>query len=196
MSLMEISKSITQNLDYSERNQILPKNDTQKSGNSQKNDTQKSGNSPKRYPKIWEQPPKSTQNNGTSPYRDTCKLPPPPSPQFWGQPGELSLFVLCFPFAHMNNLLSVLKILQAEHIFVPFTILYITFRTDATNFIFDSFWLLFWKCVKQWEKNIWPFDWTSRDLILPTMVIPSDHQEICHVNWDTWNQMAEAMIWK
>ena len=36
MSLMEISKSIPQNLDYSERNQILPKNDTQKSGNSQK----------------------------------------------------------------------------------------------------------------------------------------------------------------
>ena len=56
MPLMEISKSITQNLDYSERNQILPKNDTQKSGNSQKNDTQKSGNSPK-----------GTKNPGTAP---------------------------------------------------------------------------------------------------------------------------------
>ena len=47
MSLMEISKSIPQNLNYSERNKILPKNDTQKFGNS-----------PKRYPKIREQPPK------------------------------------------------------------------------------------------------------------------------------------------
>ena len=78
MSLMEISKSIPQTLNYSERNQILPKNDTQKSRNSQKNDTQKSGNSPKRHPKIREQPQKSTQNNGTSPYRSICKLPPPP----------------------------------------------------------------------------------------------------------------------
>ena len=50
------------------------------------------------------------------------------------------------------------------------------------NFILDSFWLLFWKCVKQWEKNIWPFDWTSRDFILPTMVIPLDHQDTAH-NW-------------
>ena len=80
MSLMEISKSITQNLDYSERNQILPKNDTQKSGSSQKNYAQKSGNSSKRYPKIQEQPQKNIQNNGTSPYHDICKLPSPPPP--------------------------------------------------------------------------------------------------------------------
>ena len=62
-----ISKSIPHNLDYFERKQILPKNDTQKSGNS-----------PKSYPKIQEQPPKSTQNNGTSPYHDIFKLPPSP----------------------------------------------------------------------------------------------------------------------
>ena len=78
MSLLEIPKSIPQNLNYSKRNKILPKNDTQKSGNSQKNETQKSENSPKRYQKIREQPQKSTQNDGTSPYRDICKLPPPP----------------------------------------------------------------------------------------------------------------------
>ena len=41
----------------------------------QKNDTQKSGRSPKRYPKIRETQ-KGTQNNGTSPYQDICKLPP------------------------------------------------------------------------------------------------------------------------
>ena len=62
MSLIEISKSIPQNLDYSERNPILPKNDTQKSGNSQKlipknpgiaqKGTQKSGSNPKKVPKI------------------------------------------------------------------------------------------------------------------------------------------------
>ena len=77
MSLTEISKSIPQNLDYSERNKILPKNDTQKSGNSQKmipknpkiaqKDTQKSGSNPQ----------KSTENNGTSLYNDIYKLPPP-----------------------------------------------------------------------------------------------------------------------
>ena len=26
------------------------------------------------------------------------------STRFWGQPGEISLFVSCFSFAHMNNL--------------------------------------------------------------------------------------------
>ena len=26
------------------------------------------------------------------------------SVRFWGQPGEISLFVSCFPFAHTNNL--------------------------------------------------------------------------------------------
>ena len=62
MSLMEISKSIPKSLDYSARNQILPKNDTQKSGNSQEmipknpgiaqKGTQKSGRSPKKVPKI------------------------------------------------------------------------------------------------------------------------------------------------
>ena len=81
MSLMEISKSIPQNLDYSERNQILPKNDTQKFGNRQKNDTQNSWNGHERYPKIWEQPQESTQNNGTFLYRNICKLPPLP-PRF------------------------------------------------------------------------------------------------------------------
>ena len=39
-------------------------------------DTQKYGNSPERYPKIQDQPRKSTQNNGTSPYHDICKLIP------------------------------------------------------------------------------------------------------------------------
>ena len=29
-------------------------------------------------PKIWEEPQKSTQNNGTSPYHSICKLPLPP----------------------------------------------------------------------------------------------------------------------
>ena len=52
---------------------------------------------------------------------------------FWGQPGELSLFVLCFPFAHINNLQLVLIILGAEHIFVPLTTLNINFRTDANK---------------------------------------------------------------
>ena len=82
MSLMEISKSIPQDLDYSEGNQILPKNDTQKSEN-----IQKSGNSPKRYPKIRKQPQKGTQNNGTSPYPKQWHIPvsrhmqvPPPPP--------------------------------------------------------------------------------------------------------------------
>ena len=66
MPLMEISKSITQNLDYSERNQILPKNDTQKSGNSQEmipknpgiaqKGTQKSGSNPKKVLKIMAHP--------------------------------------------------------------------------------------------------------------------------------------------
>ena len=66
MSLMEISKSIPQNLDNSERNQILPKTDTQKSGNSQKmtpknpeiaqKGTQKSGSNPKKVPKIMAHP--------------------------------------------------------------------------------------------------------------------------------------------
>ena len=31
------------------------------------------------------------------------------SARFWGQLGELFLFVLCFPFAHMNNLHLVLR---------------------------------------------------------------------------------------
>ena len=58
---MEISKSIPQNLDYSERNQILPKNDTQKSGNNQKmipknlgiaqKVPKNPGATPKKYPK-------------------------------------------------------------------------------------------------------------------------------------------------
>ena len=98
------------------------------------------------------------------------------SARFWGQPGELSLFVLFFPFAQMNNLQLVLNILEAEHMFVPFTALYITSGLMQTNFILDSFWLLLWKCVKRWEENIWLFGWTSRDLILPMTVIPSDHQ--------------------
>ena len=78
MSLMEISKSIPQNLDYSERNQILPKNDTQKSGNSQKmipknpgiaqKGTQKSGSNPKKVPKIMAHPHITTY----------ASYPPPP----------------------------------------------------------------------------------------------------------------------
>ena len=75
----------------------------------------------------------------------------------------------------MNNLQLVLNSLGAEHIFVLFTTLYINFRTDANKLYL---WLLFWKCVKRWKKNIWPFRWTSCDLILPTMVIPSDHQAV------------------
>ena len=51
-----------------------------------------------------------------------------------GQLGELSLFVFCFPFAHIKNLQLVLNILGAEHIFVPFTTLYINFGTDANKF--------------------------------------------------------------
>ena len=73
MSLMEIPKSIPQNLDYSERNQILPKNDTQKSGNSQKMIPKNPGIAPKGTQKSGSNP-KSTQNNGPSPYRDICKL--------------------------------------------------------------------------------------------------------------------------
>ena len=38
-------------------------------------------------------------------------------------------------------------------------------------------------CKTRWERNIWPFDWTSRDLILPTMMIPSDHQVICDISY-------------
>ena len=65
MSLMEISKSITQNLDRIIPKEIkfyqkmIPKNP----GIAQKG-TQKSRSNPQ----------KSTQNNGTYPYRDTCKL--------------------------------------------------------------------------------------------------------------------------
>ena len=39
--------------------------------------------------------------------------------RLWGQSGELSLFALRIPFAHMNNLQLVSSILGAEHIFVP-----------------------------------------------------------------------------
>ena len=138
MSLMEISKSVTQNLDYSERNQILLKNDTQKSGSSQKNYTQKSGNSPKRYPKIREQPQKSTQNNGTSPYRDICKLPPPPESSItreWNG-GEaikspfcsvldITLF-LYFSFPHV-----LLFYLHYFIIFPSFLNVFCSVRTDA-----------------------------------------------------------------
>ena len=104
MTLMGISKLIPQNLNYSERNQILPKNDTQKSRNSQKmipknpgiaqKGTQKSGSNLKKYP-----------NNGTSLYRDICKLPPPPEGRGggwgggsiegclkWGVGGHLGIF--------------------------------------------------------------------------------------------------------
>ena len=49
---------------------------------------------------------------------------------FWGQPGEICLFVLSPPFTHMNKLQSVLNILGTEHNFVPFTALYINFRAD------------------------------------------------------------------
>ena len=52
------------------------------------------------------------------------------SARFWGQPGELSLFVLCFPIAHTNNLQLVLNILGAEDIFVRFTALYINKLQD------------------------------------------------------------------
>ena len=54
---------------------------------------------------------------------------------FWGQQGELYLFVLCFPFAHMNILQLVSNILGAEHIFVPFTALYINVGTDANKLL-------------------------------------------------------------
>ena len=77
MSLMKISKSIPQNLDYSERNKILPKNDTQKSGNSQKmipknpeiaqKGTQNPGATPKKVPKIMAHPHIT---------HDICKLLP------------------------------------------------------------------------------------------------------------------------
>ena len=71
MSLMEISKSIPQDLDYSEGNQIyqkmIPKNPriSKNPGIAQKG-TQKSGSNPKKVPKIMAHP--RTQNNGTSPY--------------------------------------------------------------------------------------------------------------------------------
>ena len=78
MSLIQISKSILQNLDYSERNQILSKNDTQKSENSQKmipknpgttqKGTQKSGSNPKKVPKIMAHPRIATY----------ASYPPPP----------------------------------------------------------------------------------------------------------------------
>ena len=52
MSLIEISKPIPKNLDYSWRNQILPKkNDTQNSGNSQKMIPKNPGATQKKYPK-------------------------------------------------------------------------------------------------------------------------------------------------
>ena len=78
MSLMEISKSIAQNLDYSERNKILPKNGTQKSGNNQKmipknpgiahKGTQKSGSNHQKVPKIMAHPRITTY----------VSYPPPP----------------------------------------------------------------------------------------------------------------------
>ena len=67
---------MTQNLDYSERNQILPKHDTHKSGSSQKIIPKNPGIAQKGTQKSGSNPQKSTQNNGTSPYRDICKLPP------------------------------------------------------------------------------------------------------------------------
>ena len=71
MSLMKLSKSIPQNLNYSERNHILPKNDTQKSGNSPKR-YPKSGSSPKKVPKIMAHPLIATYAS--------YPLPPPPPP--------------------------------------------------------------------------------------------------------------------
>ena len=54
------------------------------------------------------------------------------APRFWGQPSKLSLFVvLCFSFAHMNNLQFLLNILGAENIFVPVNAPYINFWNDA-----------------------------------------------------------------
>ena len=40
------------------------------------------------------------------------------STRFWGQPGEISLFVSCLFFAHTNNLQLVWNILEIEHILV------------------------------------------------------------------------------
>ena len=60
------------------------------------------------------------------------------SARFWGQPGELSLSVWCFPFARMNNLQSVLNVLGAEHIFVPFSTLYINFKLKLHLAIFSD----------------------------------------------------------
>ena len=68
---------VPQNLDYSERNQILPKNDSQQSGDSQKMIPKNPGIAQKCAQKSWSNPQKSTQNNGAPPYHDICKLPPP-----------------------------------------------------------------------------------------------------------------------
>ena len=69
MSLMEISKSIPQNLDYSERKQILPKKDTQKSGNSQKMIPKNPGIAQKGTQKSGSNPQKGTQKSGSNPQK-------------------------------------------------------------------------------------------------------------------------------
>ena len=60
-------------------------------------------------------------------------FPLPCSARFWSHQGEIFLFVFCFPFAHINDLQLLLNILGEEYIILPFTVLYINFRTDANK---------------------------------------------------------------
>ena len=50
---------------------------------------------------------------------------------FSGEPGEIFLLVLCFLFAYKNNLQLVLNFPITENIFIPFSILYVNFKTDT-----------------------------------------------------------------
>ena len=73
---------MTQNLDYSEKNQILPKMIPKNPGVAKKIIPKNPGIAQKGTQKSGSNPQKSTQNNGTSPYCDICKLPPPPPSSF------------------------------------------------------------------------------------------------------------------
>ena len=97
MSLMEISKSIPPNLDYSERNQILPKNDTRKSKNSQKMVPQNPGiaqkvpKNPGAIPKV----PKIMAHPRIMTY---ASYPPPPPKKENGEIDRFNLSLLTESF--------------------------------------------------------------------------------------------------
>ena len=67
------------------------------------------------------------------------------SARFCCQPGEISLFVSCFFFCTHEQLTISLKYSRKRTYSCHLTPLYINFL--------DVFWLMFWKCVKLWDKR-------------------------------------------